>query len=124
VGVFSCLDQVLEFVDSLLVTTRDVHVLHLKAQVSLRYQSAAARVDLSLELWVKLNSKLLRFFLLVTEHLDAFQNGLVLVHMLDTLHEIDDIELFLKLEVSDLGLVKQLHIDISLLVLNGGQDLV
>ena len=44
--------------------------------------------------------------------------------MLDTLHEIDDIELFLKLQVGDLGLVKQLHIDIGLLVLNVGQNLV
>lgn len=44
--------------------------------------------------------------------------------MLDALHEIDDVELFLKLEMGDLGSVKQLHIDIGLLVLNVSQNLV
>jgi len=124
VGVLRLFDQGLEFVYSLLVTTRDVHVLHLEAQVPLRYQSVTARVDLSLELWVKFDSKLLRFLLLVTKHLHALQNCLVLVYVLDALHEIDNIELLLKLEVGDLGCIKQLHIDISLRVLDCNQNLV
>jgi len=124
VGVLRLFDQGLEFVYSLLVTSRDVHVLHLEAQVPLRYQSVTARVDLSLKLRVKFDSKLLRFLLLVTKHLHALQNCLVLVYVLDAFHEIDNIELLLKLEVGDLGCIKQLHIDISLRVLDCNQNLV
>ena len=84
----------------------------------------AACVDLCLELRIKIDPELLSILLHIVKCFDTLENCLVLVDMLDTLHEVLNLQLFLELQMRYFGLVKQLNVNIGLSVLNVSQNLV
>ena len=83
-----------------------------------------ALIDLLNEAWIDLNTELLGFGVLIVQHCNTFADRLVVVNVLDAFDKVSNVKLFLELEVQNLGLVCQLHIDVDLRLFDGLEHLM
>lgn len=114
--VICCLYQPLQLVDGFRRCSGSVHVFHLEAQVSLRYEPVGAFIDLLDEDWIDDHAQLLRILILLVEHSDTLADRLIIIHVLYTLNKVPNVQLLVKFEVEHGRFIQKLDIAISLVL--------
>ena len=101
-----------------------MHVLHLETQVALTNEALSCLVDMLNHGRFDHDAELLGLGELVVEDFDTFADRFVVSYVLDTIDEIPDFQFFLKSVMKNLGLIKELHINVGLCSSDLGEDFV
>lgn len=107
-------DKIAEFADSLVCGAHDIGVVHLKSEITLRYQPRRALVDRFENRVVQSNSKTLSICLFFVKNFDRLKNGFVIFDMGHGGNKVSDVKFLFKFQMLNFSLVLYFNVYVQL----------